>query len=156
MGSGRPEVRLRKLAPSQRTVEQAPPPPAAAPVEEDIAAAAPPQESAPEYQEYRAEQALPDYQEPLPETSADLVWTNDPEPVQEPTPTQAGMPVPQVRKLARPTAAAEPSAETAPEAKSLPYQPDTNLENIYRRQWWKYDLKVKSKRIQPAEAKGQE
>jgi hypothetical protein len=34
----------------------------------------------------------------------------------------------------------------------LPYKPDTDLDRIYRRQWWKHDLKVKAGRWQAEEA----
>jgi len=41
-------------------------------------------------------------------------------------------------------------------AARLPYTPDTDQERIYRRQWWKYDLRVKSKRWETEPEGGQQ
>jgi hypothetical protein len=40
-------------------------------------------------------------------------------------------------------------------APTEPYTPDTDIDRIYRRMWWKYDLRVKAGRQPPGEAKQQ-
>lgn len=65
---------------------------------------------------------------------------------------------PRIRKLARPAPIEEPAAPSAatasdratPPPAGLPYTPDTVPEHMYRRMWWKYDLRVKSNRQPPA------
>lgn len=49
---------------------------------------------------------------------------------------------------AAPAEARSPAPSTAPA--SPRFQPDTDIDRIHRRQWWKYDLRVKAGR-QPAE-----
>jgi hypothetical protein len=87
-------------------------------------------------------------------------YEEPPAPVPEPTPPPPAVSnVPRIRKLARPAPIEEPAApaaSTAPEPSAapppagLPYPPDTVPEHMYRRMWWKYDLRVKSNREPPA------
>jgi hypothetical protein len=54
-----------------------------------------------------------------------------------------------------PVQAATPAAVSSPASAGLPYTPDTDQKRMVRRQWWKYDLRVKAKRCPAPEGKQQ-
>ena len=55
-----------------------------------------------------------------------------------------------------PAQPATPAAVSSPARVGLPYIPDTDQKRMVRRQWWKYDLRVKAKRCPAPEGKRQE
>ncbi len=150
---GRPELRLRRITPKPPAVEERPEPITPAPVEAEPAV---PQGVTPPPAEAGAADAVPAAPHPASES-----------------PSGGGV---RLRRLAKPAASATPAvsvppaapcapASTAPAASSAPapagatarrYTPDPSAENAYRRQWWKYDLRVRSKRIAPVEEKTQQ
>ncbi len=130
--------------------------------------------------EYSTEQSPPPYAEPYQEYTADQssspyvenAQTAAVDPVEAaPDPSAASKPKigairlrgnPKATAAASAPASAAPSgvpdapshfAPVEPAASGLPYTPDTDYDRVCRRQWWKYDLRVKSNREQPQEQK---
>ncbi|HLK64221.1 MAG TPA: hypothetical protein VKU19_12325 [Bryobacteraceae bacterium] len=168
---GRPEVRLRRLAPKPASPEE---PAAEGPVEVEVADGASEQEP-PAGTVVESDPGVESAEKPPaavvpPASDQDVKGV---EPLASAPASGGGV---RLRRLAKPAiaetsaspeievrpaaeasqAAQAPIAESAAAPGRKPYKPDPSVENMHRRQWWKYDLRVRSKRITPVQEKGQE